>query len=121
MKIANLAYCGLLCSGCPIQWISRQSDEQKRQRMRTEIARIYNEQFGIHLSSEEITVCDGCKAEDGARFKLSKDCPIRICARQKKYDSCAQCDAYPCTDLNEVFQSDPSAKTRLDVLRAAIS
>ncbi len=121
MKIANLAYCGLICTGCPIQWISRQSDEQKRQRMQIEIARLYNDQFGIRLSPEEITSCDGCKAEDGARFRLSKDCPIRVCARQKKYDSCAQCDAYPCSELMEIFRSDPAAKTRLDVLRATIS
>jgi hypothetical protein len=120
MKIANLAYCGLLCTGCPIQWISRQTNEQKRQRMKAEVVRLYNEQLGIQLKLEEITACDGCKSEGGSHFSLSKDCPIRLCAKQKKYDSCAQCDIYPCSFLDEIFKSDPAAKTRLNVLRAAL-
>lgn len=120
MKIANLAYCGLLCSGCPIHWVSKEPDEGKRSQMKIEIARIYNEKSGINLSPLEITQCDGCKAEDGKRFGLSKDCPIRTCARQKKFDTCAQCEIYPCKNLEEIFRSDSSARSRLDVLRAGM-
>jgi len=113
-----MAYCGLLCSGCPIYLATREEDEQARARMISEIVRISREHYGVDYSPEDITDCDGCPTEGERLFSGCMKCTIRACARDKGLANCASCDDYPCGNLTSLFTMDPGAKTRLDVLRS---
>ena len=42
----TIAYCGLVCQGCPIYWATRNSNDEKRRKMRTEIALQIKKQGG---------------------------------------------------------------------------
>jgi hypothetical protein len=113
-----LAYCGLICKGCPIYWATREKNKEKKEMMRAEIARIIKEQYGVDYKPGDITDCDGCKADNRRLFSGSKKCPIRKCARKKGLKNCAYCSDYACDKLKEFFRSDPSTKARLDVIRS---
>jgi hypothetical protein len=117
---AVIAYCGLICQGCPIHWATRQRNEEKKRKMRAGIAQQIKEQYGEELKPEDITDCDGCKTEGGRLFSGCKDCRIRNCARRKRLDNCAQCSEYACEELKNFFVTDPEARARLDVIRSTL-
>ena len=112
-----LAYCGLACQTCPIYLATRQEDQDTQRRMRTEILRLCNQQYGISLSLQDITDCDGCRSEGRRLFSGCKDCPIRNCARQRGVENCAYCENYACAQLEVFLRAEPSARVRLDAIR----
>lgn len=115
-----VSYCGLICQGCPIHLATKEQDKAKKEKMRIEIARICNEQYGLELKPDDITDCDGCQTESGRLFSGCMKCEIRKCARQKEFENCAYCSEYACEKLQEFFINDPNAKTRLDVIRSKL-
>jgi len=115
-----IAYCGLICQGCPIYLATREKNKEKRQKMRVEIARICREQYGLEFKPEDITDCDGCRIESGRLFSGCEKCKIRKCARQKGLENCAHCSEYACEKLREFFVTDQGAKTRLDMINSTI-
>ena len=120
----KLAYCGLICDGCPIYWATREENKVQKEKMRAAIARLCSEQYGleygIEYTSKDITDCDGCLTESMRLFSGCKNCPIRKCAREKGIESCAYCNEYPCEQLQKFFTTDPSAKTRLETIRSTL-
>jgi len=46
------------------------------------------------VTPEEIR-CKGCKSDEP--FGFCKTCPIKACATEKEFESCHQCDEFPCT------------------------
>jgi len=72
-----ISYCGIICQGCPIYMATQEKDKEKKEKMRVEIARLTKEQYGIELKPEDITDCDGCRAEGGRLFSESRNCKIR--------------------------------------------
>ena len=115
----TLAYCGIICDGCPVYWATMEIDKRKQQKMRAEIVRISNEEYGGHFKPEDITDCYGCKAVTNKLLKASRDCGIRKCASQKGLKNCAYCKDYACDMLQKFHKTDPDAKARLDILRSA--
>jgi hypothetical protein len=113
----RVAYCGLLCAGCPIYWATREKDREKQAHMRDYIARICREHYGMPLRPEDVTDCDGCRAKTGRLFSGCRNCEIRKCTRRRKVESCAFCAEYACAKLQKFFDKDPSAKTRLEMVR----
>jgi hypothetical protein len=116
--LTGMGYCGLMCPGCPIFLAARESDPVCRNRMRAEIARICNAEYGTALTPEEITDCDGCRNEGGRLFSSCARCEIRRCAIESGFDSCASCTRYACEKLEKLFRTDPAAQSRLEVIRA---
>ncbi len=112
-----IAYCGLDCATCPIHMATLEEDAARKQRMRIEIARLCSEQYGMHLSLQEITDCDGCVLPAGRLFSGCARCEIRACAIGRNCTSCAFCADYACGKLLNHFESDPHAKARLESLR----
>ena len=116
-----MAYCGLMCDGCPIYWATREKDTIKREKMRTAIAKLCSERYGLNYgveyAAEDITDCEGCRTSGGRLFSGCKNCQVRACAIEKEVDNCAYCNEYACDKLNEIFATDPTAKTRLGVIR----
>jgi hypothetical protein len=115
-----IAYCGLSCQTCPIYLATRQEDKTEQASMRVEIARLCREQYGMDYALEDISDCDGCQTDGDRLFSQCKNCFIRNCVRGKQLENCAYCPEYACRKLEAFFPTDPTAKTRLDAIRASI-
>jgi len=117
-----IAYCGLVCQGCPIYWVTREPVEAKKEKMKAEIVRICKEHYGYgeDFTIENVTDCDGCRTEGGRLFSGCEKCEIRKCARKRELENCAYCDEYACEKLQQFFVNDPSAESRLDVKRSTL-
>jgi len=113
----SLAYCGLLCNGCPIYLATKEVNTTLKARMKSVIAQMSKELYGLDQKPEDITDCDGCWSANDRLFPGCLQCQIRICAREKELENCAYCIDYPCGKLNDVFKSDPAAKMRLDFIK----
>ena len=114
----TLSYCGLICQTCAIYLATREKDEEKRCKMRVDIAQQIKEHYGQECKPEDVTDCDGCKAESGRLFCTS--CQIRKCARQKGFENCAHCDEYACEELEKLFTTDPDARKRLGQIESGL-
>ena len=113
-----IAYCGLACETCPIYLATRQANAQEQARMRAEIVRRCRELYGMDMTLEDVTDCDGCRTGEGRLFSGCKKCRIRSCARAKGLENCAYCADYACEQLEEFFTQDPSARVRLEQSRS---
>ncbi|MBN1893424.1 DUF3795 domain-containing protein [bacterium] len=113
----SIAYCGLSCRTCPIHIATLEENPENQSRMRIEIALLCREKYGMNLSEEEITDCDGCMTDGERLFPACRNCPIRTCARRKNLETCASCREYACGKLMRFFDTEPDAKARLDGLR----
>jgi hypothetical protein len=112
-----MAYCGLVCQTCPVYVATRVEKREEQAKMRADIARLCQQQYGMQYGPEDITDCDGCPTEGGRLFSGCRDCHIRKCAREKGLKNCAHCADYSCPDLEAFFAKDPDAKARLDEIR----
>jgi hypothetical protein len=115
-----LAYCGIACAGCPVYWATVEADPVKKAKLRATIARVATEEHGMRMEAAEVPDCDGCTSESGRLFSTCSDCGVRACARERGLETCAYCSDYPCDRALEVFKVEPSAKTRLDVIRSSL-
>lgn len=115
-----IAYCGLDCDGCPIHIATLERNRSKQQAMRIEIARICTHQYGMNLSPEEVTDCDGCRSQLERMFSGCVRCQIRKCAVGRNLESCAFCVDYDCQNLLKHFETDPAARTRLESMRRTV-
>ncbi|MBN2047941.1 MAG: DUF3795 domain-containing protein [Anaerolineaceae bacterium] len=117
----NVAYCGLVCEGCPMYWPTYQPDPVKKQKMRAEVLRITHDLWGMEMKIEEITDCRGCKSPDDQVFKGCLECAIRSCARGKGYQTCAECADFPCNELEQFFTNGgPQTRALLETIRAGL-
>ncbi len=114
----NLAYCGLICEKCAIYLATREQNEEKKLKMRADIAQEIKKHYSQETKPEDVGDCDGCKSEGGRLFSTS--CRIRKCAKGKRIDNCAGCIDYPCEELEKLFKTDPGARKRLDKIRLGI-
>lgn len=115
----NMAYCGLVCDRCPIYLASREENEDKQRNMRIEVARMCNELYQAQYKLEDVTDCDGCRADTGRLFTGCRKCEIRACAMNRKIEHCGQCGDYACDRLKKMFLTDPEIKIRFERLRNA--
>ncbi len=113
-----IAYCGLHCHSCPILRATREKDPDKQRRMRAQVARQIEKHYGIKLTPEEITDCDGCTTKGGRIYADCKKCKIRACAIQQGVANCAFCDQYPCKELEAFLAKEPTAKKHMEQLRS---
>ena len=111
----NLAYCGLICRNCQIYLATRETDEEKKYKMRADVAQEIKKYYGEEINPEDVRDCDGCKTEGGRLF--STDCQIRICVIEKGIANCAYCQDYPCEAIEKLFTTDIGARGRLDKIR----
>ena len=109
-----IAYCGLDCQSCQIHLATIEPDDSKRKVMRTSIAQICSEQYGMSMKPEDVTDCDGCRSNTGRLFSGCLHCEIRSCAIDRELESCAYCDEYICNKLQDHLKIDPSAKVCLE-------
>lgn len=113
-----IAYCGLTCHSCAIYLATSEQDEEKRHKMRVDIAQQIKEHYGQKCKPEDVNDCDGCKAQTGRLYAGCKNCQIRKCASQRGVENCAHCDEYACEKLEKFFTTDPEARKRLEQIKS---
>ena len=111
-----MAYCGLSCDGCAIYMATRETDPEEQRKTRAKIAQFASQHYDTEIKPEDITDCDGCRAESGRLYSGCARCEIRTCAQAKGCPTCAHCPEYPCDNLQTFFAKEPSAKGRLDAI-----
>jgi hypothetical protein len=109
-----IAYCGIVCSDCPA-YVATQSGDTE------ELKRVAEEWSGedMQLSPYDL-VCDGCLLGHARYALFCSSCETRSCAIAREVENCAHCEEYACDKLARTFEMVPDAKTRLDVIHAAL-
>ncbi len=115
-----VSYCGLICKGCPILWATNEKNEDLKEKMKIEIARLSNQLYSTAYDFKDITDCDGCLTKNGRLFHGCANCQIRNCARDKKIQNCAYCKEYECETLTAFFKDNAESKSRLDFIRSVL-
>ncbi len=107
-----IAFCGLVCTECPVLLATKKDDNNERKR----IAESWSKQDNADIKPEDIN-CEGCLSEGGRVFSYCQVCEIRKCAQERHIDNCAYCNDYACEKLNEFFGRAPDAKLILEEIR----
>ena len=108
-----ISCCGLLCSKCEA-FLATQANDDK---MRAETAKNWSGKYKAVFKPEDIN-CEGCTTRKGKLFGYCHVCDIRKCAQENAVANCAHCPDYPCDKVKKVFSMEPSAKERLDKIKA---
>ncbi len=107
-----IAYCGLVCSGCPA-FLATQNDDDKA---REETAALWSKKFNLHFKPEEIN-CDGCLGQGKRLIGYCSVCAIRQCALARGVEHCVSCADQPCEKLLKFHSFSPEAKTSFEAMK----
>lgn len=89
-----IGYCGYSCHLCA----ARSDDPVVRQKLVDGWRRI----FGHQQYTAENVRCDGCRSEGRT---ADSACAARPCAKERKVDSCAHCEQFPCAKMRHLMGS----------------
>ncbi|MDD4309376.1 MAG: DUF3795 domain-containing protein [Candidatus Cloacimonetes bacterium] len=103
--------CGLDCNTCECFVAHQAGDNDKKK----DIAERWAKNYNADLSASDIA-CDGCMSE-GAHFGWCGKFPIRACVVEKGFDSCAECENFPCSTNEFLYNAVPVAKENIQSLR----
>jgi hypothetical protein len=106
------ACCGLNCEECPTFRATIADDDAVRKK----VAEKWSQFFGQTLAAKDIN-CDGCLSGSERMFKHCRQCTMRSCCQEKGFDTCAECNDYPCPTLNGFFTMMPAAQKGMDAIR----
>jgi hypothetical protein len=112
MMESMIAYCGIVCSKCPV-YLATQADDDKA---REDVAKLWSKQYGMDIKSQDAN-CDGCQKINGLLFSHCRVCGIRACGIEKKVSNCAVCADYACEQLKLFHSIAPHAGKMLEKLR----
>jgi hypothetical protein len=96
-----IGYCGYNCYLCT----ARSDDINIRQKM----VDAWRKYLGHENYTAKNVACEGCKSK-GDKI-ADKNCEARPCAREKEFDSCAQCDDFPCLKVKHLITASISMLT----------
>ena len=91
-----IAACGNDCSVCPRY--AAHPYEKTRDELRHTAELWMQIGYRDHVVSEEEISCAGCRPENWCRYHAVK------CCRDKGIESCAECGAFPCANMDECFR-----------------
>jgi hypothetical protein len=90
-----IGYCGYNCHLCA----ARSEDINIRQKM----VEAWRKYLGHEHYTAENVKCRGCKSNGD--LIADKQCKARPCAREKGFESCAQCSEFPCDKVRHLITS----------------
>lgn len=105
----RIAYCGVNCSTCP----AFVATQKKQEQVRIRIAKLWSDEDHQYKACE--ITCKGCHEPWGKKFRHCQECEVRECARQKLFDTCAECNQYPCKKLLNLFDTLDEKISRIDL------
>lgn len=100
-----IAYCGIDCSKCKSYLATRSEDTKELEKAAAELSRIYNAEV-----KPEYVICDGCRLDKRHSYFCANSCKMRKCCISKSYNSCIECDEYPCKELQFELDNNPEAR-----------
>lgn len=105
----KIACCGLDCSKCK----AYKATIEDNQKLKEETAKEWSKLNNVDIKPEEIN-CLGCN-ECGVKTPFCDHlCPIRICAKNKKYKTCGDCDLLDkCEIIKMIISNNPKALKNL--------
>ena len=107
----KVAYCGIDCTTCE----EHQATVDGAPIDRVELLEYWRQEYPD--STMDSVTCYGCREHGTRLFFLCKKCEIRRCAMEKKVETCADCDAYPCPKLEHHLALFPEARKNLEMIR----
>jgi uncharacterized Fe-S radical SAM superfamily protein PflX len=107
-----IAYCGIICSKCPVYLATQADDDNARQ----DVAKLWSKQYGIDMKPRDAN-CDGCLRTNGRLIGHCRVCGIRACGMDRKVSTCAACANYACDQLKAFHSIAPHAGRMLEKLR----
>ena len=119
MNREYICYCGLYCENCAVKVKVEPAskvlyDEMKKAGFEDIIGMIPNgDTFWAFLKGMAVQgVCVSCREGSG-----NPQCAVRICAKEKKVETCALCESYPCEKFARYFEGYPLLKHDNAILR----
>ena len=92
----HIAPCGLYCGVCRIYQATQENDLRFLKRLVKVYARRFPEM--TFMTPDEL-LCDGCLST--RRSAICRECSIRECAQQKRFQGCHECLDFPCPFIDE--------------------
>ena len=90
---SNLSACGYRCGLCPV-YIDNYNNVDKKK-----LQEGYLDYFNLNIPLEKINVCKGCLI-DG-----DKNCLVRQCILEKKFENCTYCSDFKCDIVSEKMEA----------------
>ncbi len=104
-----IAYCGLDCETCEARLATIHNDDEAKAR----VAEKWSSLNQISITAEMIH-CEGCRVDGVKTVYCDALCPIRQCAMQKSFETCADCaDLHSCEKISPIIGNNPSALENL--------
>ena len=95
IKAELLSPCGLYCGVCGVYYATRDSNEKFLQRLLD----MYAEKIpGMEQLTLDDLRCEGCLSGNTSFFCSA--CAIKDCVQGKEYAGCHECDAFPCSQID---------------------
>ena len=112
-----VAYCGLVCTGCPAYVATQANDRAALEKVAAEWRQAFN---SPEITADSI-ICDSCLATNGARLNgYCATCGIRACGMERSVANCAHCSDYACEKLESFLGHVPEARALLDNIRQSL-
>jgi len=112
-----IAYCGLVCTGCPA-YVATQANDQAALE---QVAAQWREEYNAPDITVESVICDGCLPSDGRHCSHCFECEVRACGIERGVVNCAHCADYACEKLEGFFGFAPDARAVLDEVRQGLA
>lgn len=104
-----IAYCGLDCETCEARIATINDDNELREK----VSKLWSKLNNADISSEMIN-CTGCRIEGVKTPFCDSICPIRQCALERKYETCADCsELEKCEKVGMIFKNNENALQNL--------
>lgn len=104
-----IGYCGLDCETCEARIATINDDNE----LRTKVSKLWSELNDIDITPEMIN-CTGCRIEGVKTIFCDSICPIRQCALEREYESCADCEELEtCDKVAMIFENNADALKNL--------
>lgn len=107
--------CGLDCEKCDARIATITNDSALREKT----AELWTKLNGVPITLDMIS-CTGCRIEGAKTPFCDKFCPVHNCVREKKLDTCADCEQTGgCPTLGQIAANSPFVLENLKRLREA--
>ena len=104
---------GLDCEKCDARIATLTNDNTLREKT----AALWTKLNGVTILPEMIN-CTGCRIEGAKTPFCDKLCPAHNCVREKKLDTCADCEKMDkCSTLGDIIVNSPSVLNNLKQIR----
>lgn len=104
-----IACCGLDCEKCEARLATINNDND----LRKKVAEEWSKLNGIEITAEMIN-CEGCRVNGVKTVYCEALCPIRKCAMEKHFVTCAECHEMDvCNEVAAIISNNKEARDNL--------